>query len=173
MCAASIVLVFAGPLVSAIPWAAASAVFTWGSAVGGMATLFFGGMLIFPLNTLLLKVLGGPTALPKGHPSASLAMQTAFTVPFGLLIAVALGSFEPMLFFPASLIIVGAHYLVFVSLYGMRVYAFLAGALILPGLSALFVIPELGRISGWLGAAVFLLFTVVLYRAQDDRVPVA
>ncbi|WP_156109673.1 hypothetical protein [Cryobacterium sp. MLB-32] len=49
-------------------------------------------------------------------------------------------------------------------------YAVLAGALILVGLSALFVIPELGGMGGWLGAAVFLLFTVVLYRAQDDPV---
>jgi len=164
---------FPGPLVSAVLWAAASAVFTWGSVAGGMATLFFGGMLIFPLNTLLLKILGGPVALSKGHPSAALAMQCAFTVPLGLVIAVALGSYEPVLFFPASLIIVGAHYLVFISLYGMRVYAVLAGALILLGLSALLVIPELGGISGWLGAAVFLLFTVVLYRAQDDPVKAA
>jgi len=159
---------FAGPLVSAVIWAAASAVFTWGSVAGGMAALFFGGMLIFPLNTLLLKVLGGPAALPKGHPSASLAMQCAFTVPLGLVIAIALGSYEPDLFFPAALIIVGAHYLVFISLYGMRLFAVLAGVLILLGLSGLFVVPELGLISGWLGAAVFVIFTVVLYRAQDD-----
>ena len=159
---------FPGPLVSAVIWAAASAVFTWGAVAGGMAALFFGGMLIFPLNTLLLKLLGGPTALPKGHPSAALAMQCAFTVPLGLLIAVALGSHEPVLFFPAALIIVGGHYLVFISLYGMRLFAFLAGALILLGVTALFVIPELGQISGWLGAAVFLIFTLVLYRAQDD-----
>ena len=78
---------FPGPLVSAVIWAAASAVFTWGSVAAGMAALFFGGMLIFPLSTLLMKLLGGPIALPKGHPSAALAMQCAFTVPLGMLIA--------------------------------------------------------------------------------------
>ena len=133
-----------------------------------MAALFFGGMLIFPLSTLLMKTLGGPTALPKGHPSAALAMQCAFTVPLGLLIAIALGSYEPAFFFPATLIIVGAHYFVFISLYGMRLFAVLAGALILLGVSVLFVAPELGGISGWLGTAVFLLFAVLLFRAQDD-----
>ena len=120
---------FLGPLVSSVIWAAASAVFTWGSAAAGMAALFFGGMLIFPLGTLVMKLLGGPTALPKGHPSAALAMQCAFTVPLGLLVAIALGSYEPVLFFPAALIIVGAHYLLFISLYGTRLFAVLAGAL--------------------------------------------
>ena len=159
---------FLGPLVSSVIWAAASAVFTWGSAAAGMAALFFGGMLIFPLGTLVMKLLGGPTALPKGHPSAALAMQCAFTVPLGLLVAIALGSYEPVLFFPAALIIVGAHYLLFISLYGMRLFAVLAGALILLGVSMLFVLPKLGSISGWLGAAVFLLFAVLLFRAQED-----
>ncbi|WP_233198343.1 hypothetical protein, partial [Cryobacterium sp. Y50] len=46
--------------------------------------------------------------------------------------------------------------------------AVLAGTLILLGLSALFLAPELGGISGWLGAAVFLLFAVLLFGAQDD-----
>ena len=50
----------------------------------------------------------------------------------------------------------------------MRLFAVLAGVLILLGVTALFVAPELGGISGWLGAAVFLLFVVLLCRAQDD-----
>ena len=65
--------------------------------------------------------------MPKGHPMAALATQFAFTVPSGMLVAVALGLTEPNLFFPASMIIVGAHYLPFVFLYGMRLFAVLAG----------------------------------------------
>ncbi|TFD50788.1 hypothetical protein E3T55_08290 [Cryobacterium frigoriphilum] len=161
---------FTGPLVSAVVWAAASAVFTWGSVAAGMFALFFGGMLIFPVSTLVLTLLGGPTSLPKGHPSAALAMQSAFTVPLGLLVAVALGSYEPVLFFPAALIIVGAHYLVFISLYGMRMFAVLAGVLIALGVVGLFFVPELGAVSGWLGAAVFLVFAGLLFRAEGaDR----
>jgi FtsH-binding integral membrane protein len=161
---------FAGPLVSAVVWTAASAIFTRGSVAAGMFTLFFGGILIFPLGGLVLTLLGGPTALPKGHPSAALAMQCAFTLPLGLVIAVALSSYAPDLFFPAALIIVGAHYLVFISLYGMRMFAVLAGVLVALGLFPLFVARELGVLSGWLGAAVFLIFAVLLFRAQGaDR----
>ncbi|GAA1768309.1 hypothetical protein GCM10009747_31410 [Agromyces humatus] len=133
-----------------------------------IATFFIGGMFIFPLATLVLKLMGGSAALPKGHPSAALAMQSAFTVPLGLLVAIALGTYVPLLFFPASLIIVGAHCLVFISLYGMKLFAVLAGALITVGVVTLFWLPSLGNISGWLGAAVFLVFSAVLFRAQGE-----
>ncbi|MFB9308295.1 DUF7010 family protein [Agromyces hippuratus] len=158
---------FSGPLVSAIIWAVAAAVFFWVSPAAGMAVLFFGGMLIFPLAALVLKFMGGPVALPKGHPSAALAMQSAFTVPLGLLVAIVLGKYEPLLFFPASLIIVGAHYLVFISLYGMRLFAVLAGVLVALGAITLFLLPNLGAVSGWIGAGIFLVFAVLLFRARD------
>jgi len=157
---------FSGPLVSAVIWAASVAVFSWVSAGAGMAVLFFGGMLIFPLSTLVLKFMGGPTALPKGHPSVALAMQTAFTVPLGLFVAIVLGRYAPVLFFPASLIIVGAHYLVFISLYGMKLFAVLAGLLIALGVITLFWLPNLGVISGWIGSGVLLLFAALLFRPK-------
>ncbi|MGB7981140.1 MAG: hypothetical protein WCF36_10165 [Candidatus Nanopelagicales bacterium] len=162
---------FSGPLISSLIWFVAAAVYEWDSQDLGMLVLFFGGMLIFPLSTLALKLLGGPAALPRGHPSVSLAMQAAFTVPLGLLVALALGSYEPARFFPAALVIVGAHYLVFISLYGMRLYAVLAAVLIAVGSLGLFGDPSLGDMSGWIGGAVLLLFTVPLYLA--GHAPVA
>lgn len=154
---------FSGPLAAALTWFAAAAVYQWVSSDAAMAVLFFGGMFIFPLATLILKILGGPTALPKGHPSISLAMQSAFIVPLGMLVAIAVGIYEPALFFPASLIIVGAHYLTFISLYGMWLYGALAGVLVAVGTVSLFWLPSLGGISGWVGAAVLLLFAIPLY----------
>ncbi|WP_066593828.1 DUF7010 family protein [Cryobacterium arcticum] len=160
---------YSGPLVSAILWAGANTVYFLVSPGAAMAVLFFGGMLIFPLSAVILRLTSGSAMLPKGHPSTALAMQSAFTVPLGLLIAIALGSYEPILFFPASLIIVGAHYLVFMSLYGMRVFAVLAAALLLVGTVGIFVVPEIGAISGWIGAIVFAAFAPVLYRTGVAR----
>ncbi|MDF2919106.1 MAG: hypothetical protein K0S70_3323 [Microbacterium sp.] len=99
-------------------------------------------------------------------------MQSAFTVPLGLLVAIALGSVAPTLFLPASLIIVGAHYLTFISLYGMRLYGVLAGVLVAVGATAMFAAPALRGLSGWIGAAVLLIFAVPLYlaaRAAEQR----
>jgi hypothetical protein len=160
---------YSGPLVSVILWAAANTVYFLVSPGAAMAVLFFAGMLIFPLSAVILRLTTGSGMLPKGHPSTALAMQSAFTVPLGLLVALALGSYEPMLFFPASLIVVGAHYLVFISLYGMKVYAVLAAALLLVGTAGIFVVPEIGAISGWIGAVVFAVFVPVLYRTGRDR----
>lgn len=154
---------FSGPLVSALVWAAASAAYQWGAAESAMAVLFIGGMLIFPLSSLVLKAMKGPAFLPKGHPSIALAMQSAFTVPLGLLVAIALGTFAPSLFLPASLIIVGAHYLTFISLYGMRLYGVLAGVLVAVGAAAIFAIPTLRGASGWIGAAVLLVSAIPLF----------
>jgi len=53
---------------------------TWWHRLGAVfaLTLFLGGMLIFPLTSLVLRLGGGPTGLPKGHPLRALAMQIAF-----------------------------------------------------------------------------------------------
>lgn len=158
---------YAGPAVSAVVWGVANAVFLWVSPAAGIAALFIGGMLIFPLSSLILRITAGPYRLPKGHPSAALATQSALTVPLGLLVAIALGILEPLLFFPASLIIVGAHYLTFISLYGMRSYGVLAGVLVAVGAIAMFLLPQLGNVSGWIGAGVFVVFSVLLYRAPE------
>ncbi|SDQ87384.1 hypothetical protein [Microbacterium sp. cf332] len=163
---------FAGPLVSAVVWAAAAAAYQWGSVSASMAVLFFGGILIFPLSSLVLKAMGGPAFLPKGHPSAALATQSALTVPLGLLVAIALGTVAPSLFLPAALIIVGAHYLTFISLYGMPLYGVLAGVLAAVGAGAIFAIPALRAASGWLGAALLLAFAIPLFlshRAETRR----
>lgn len=160
---------FSGPLVSALVWTAASIAYQWGSLEATMAVLFLGGTMIFPLSSLVLKLMGGPASLPHGHPSNSLAMQSAFTVPLGLLVAIALAVAEPSLFLPASLIIVGAHYLTFISLYGMWLYGALAGALVASGAAAIFAMPPLRPISGWIGAAILLIFTVPLYMSYRSE----
>ena len=119
---------FYGQLVSAVGWLSAAAVATWVSAGGAVVVLFLGGVLIFPLTWLIIRLTGGPASLPVGHPMAGLAMQIAFTVPIGLVVVVAMLAGRGELFFPASMVIVGAHYLPFVFLYGMRMFAYLSGA---------------------------------------------
>lgn len=68
--------------------------------------------------------------------------------------------------------IVGAHYLTFISLYGMWLYGALAGALVVTGASAIFVIPALRELSGWVGVGILLVFAVLLFvshRAEGGR----
>lgn len=71
----------------------------------------------------------------------SLATQIAFTVPLGLLVATAAAGYRPDWFFPASMIIVGAHYLPFVFLYGMPLFAVLAAVLTCGGVALALWLP--------------------------------
>lgn len=154
---------FVGPLVSSIIWLASAGAYQWSTPALAMATLFFGGAMIFPLSTLLLKLVGSKGSLPKGHPSNALATQSALTVPFGFIVTITLGITVPALFFPASLIIVGAHYLPFMSLYGLKFYGVLAGSMIGIGAATIFIFTDLRETVGWIGGAVLLAAAVYLY----------
>ena len=151
-----------GPLVSGIVWLAAQALFTWVSPAASMWALFVGGA---PLE-LLLKAFGGPASLPKGHPSAALATQSAMVAPAGSIVAIVLGVYDADLFSPSTALLVGVDYLTFVSLYGMKVFYALAGALMLVGVLGLLAFPSLGGYAGWAAAAVLLTFVIPLFRAS-------
>ena len=55
-----------GQVVSGIVWLVAAALATWVSAGAGAAALFLGGVLIFPVTSVVLRALGGPGSLPRG-----------------------------------------------------------------------------------------------------------
>ena len=46
-------------------------------------------------------------------------------------------------------------------------FAALAGALVTLGIVTMFLLPDLGDISGWAGGAVFLIFALLLFRTRD------
>lgn len=158
---------FYGQLVSAVVWLSAAAMATWVSIEGAVVVLFLGGTLIFPLTWLSIRLTGRAASLPAGHPMAALAMQVAFTVPIGIVVVVALLAGHGELFFPASMVIVGAHYLPFVFLYGMRMFAYLSVALVVPGIIFLLWVPAPAALGGWLAGAVLAVFAFFLRRAAD------
>lgn len=158
---------FYGQMVSAGVWLSAAAVAQWISTRGAVVVLLLGGTLIFPLTWLIIRLAGRPASLPSGHPMAALAMQVAFTVPIGLVVVVAMLAGRGRLFFPASMVIVGAHYLPFVFLYGMRMFAYLSMALVVPGVVSLLWVPVPVALSGWVAGAVLLIFAFRLRAAAD------
>ncbi len=155
-----------GTAVSGAAWIAASATAQWLGMVPAMAVLFFGGAMIFPLSSLLLRVLGGPSGLPRGHPMNALGTQLAMVVPLGVILAALAALDRPEWFFPFAAAIVGAHYFPFVFLYGMNDYAVLGAALVIVGLG-LAVAPSGVATAGWATGALELLSAPALWvRAQ-------
>jgi len=99
---------------------------------------------------------------------AALAMQIAFTVPIGFVVVVAMLGGRSELFFPASMVIVGAQYLPFVFLYGIRLFAVLSGVMIVIGVFLVYVPVFPFAAGGWFTSALLGIFAFLL-RASARR----
>jgi len=121
---------FWGQLVSSVIWLVSAALGTWVSPKASILTIVIGGFFIFPLTQLLLRLSGRRARVSKENTFHSLGMQVAFVLPFSMLLLVPVGLYNLNWFFPALMVLLGAHYLPFATLYGMRMFLFLAGILI-------------------------------------------
>jgi hypothetical protein len=148
---------FPGQLVSSAVWFASAAMATWFSTRSAILALVFGGMFIFPLTQLLLRLMGKPYSLP-GHPTNALAMQIAFTVPISLPLVGAAALYRLNWFYPATMLVVGGHYLPFMFLYGMWQFGVLAALLIGGGVVIALYLPTTFALGGWFTAVVLLAF---------------
>jgi hypothetical protein len=156
---------FVGQLVSGLIWFASAATITWVSFRAGVAVLVLGGAFIFLLTQLILHLMGRPHGLPKGHPMNALALQVAVTMPLGIPVALVATLYRHSLFYPSLMILLGAHYLPFIFLYGMWEFGVLAVLLIVSGLLIGLYLPTALVLGGWLTAAILLVFAFVGRRA--------
>jgi len=85
-------------------------------------------------------------------------MQVAFVLPFSMLLLVPLCHYNLNLFFPALMVLLGAHYLPFATLYGMRMFLFLAGILIAVGVVIALRFSGTFSLGAWVGGLSLLLF---------------
>ena len=150
-----------GGLVSGALWLLSTAFSHWVSPRGGIAVLCIGGALIFPVTQLALRAMGRPASLSANNPVRHLAMQIAFTIPLSLPLVGAATLHRLNWFYPAMMIVVGAHYLPFVFLYGMKHFAVLGGLMVGGGILLGLYVRDCFTIGGWLTGATFVLFGVV------------
>ncbi len=88
-------------------------------------------------------------------------MQVAFVLPLSMLLLVPVGHYRLNWFFPALMVLVGAHYLPFATLYGMRMFLFLAGILIVPGVVIAVYFSGTFSLGAWVGGLALLVFAWV------------
>jgi len=152
---------FAGQLVSGLIWLAAAVVSTVITAQVGMAVLFFGSMLIFPLTQTTLRLMGRSAKASPDNKLWGLGSQIAFTVPINFLLVGAATLYRETWFFPAALIVVGSHYLPFITLYGMKMFAVLAGLMVIAGAGIGLYGPDMFSLGGWIGAGLLIAFAFI------------
>jgi hypothetical protein len=149
---------FWGQLVSSALWLTSAALATWDTPRAAILTAVFGGFLIFPAVLLLLRLSGGPTYLSKDNPLGGLGMQIAFTLPPAMFLLIPVTQFHLNFFYPALMILLGAHYIPFVFSYGMRMFAPLAAILIFSGLGIAHYFNGSFSLGGWVCGVTLFVF---------------
>jgi hypothetical protein len=157
-----------GTAVTGLIWLISAALGTFVSTNYAIIALVVIGFINFPLTQLVLKLLGRPSGARRENPFNYLAMQVAFIVPLGLPVVGGAALYNINWFYPAFMIIVGAHYLPFMTLYGMWQWGLLGGVLIFAGLAlALWIPGATFAMGGWFTGIALLLFA--LYAASASR----
>ena len=149
---------FWGQLVTSIIWLVSATVGTWVTPKASILTVVIGGFFIFPLTQVLLRLSGRPASVSRQNQFNSLGMQVAFVLPFSMLLLVPVGHYRLNWFFPALMVLVGAHYLPFASLYGMRMFLVLSGILIAMGVVIALYLAETFSLGAWVAGLVLFAF---------------
>jgi hypothetical protein len=149
---------FWGQLVSSAIWLVSAALGLWFSPRAAIIMLVVGGFFIFPITRILLGLTGGPTNVRSGNPLENLAIQIAFTLPLSMLLLAPVTAFRLNWFYPALMILVGAHYLPFTFLYGMRMFLVLGAVFVGGGVVIALYFAGSFSLGGWIGGLTLLIF---------------
>jgi len=149
---------FWGQLVSSAIWLASAALAVWVGPRAAIIALVVGGFFIFPVTQLLLRLSGGRPSLATGNPLGELGWQIAFTLPLSMLLLFPVTAFRLNWFYPALMILLGAHYLPFAFLYGMRMFIALCAILIGSGVVIALHFSGSFSLGGWIGGLTLFVF---------------
>lgn len=147
-----------GQLLFSIFYLVSAALGTWVSPKTSILTVVIAGFFSFPLMQMLLRLSGRPARVSRENPFHWLGMQVAFVLPFSMLLLVPIGQYNLNLFFPALIVLVGAHYLPFATSYGMRMFLFLAGILLAEGVVIALYFSRTFSLGAWIAGATLFIF---------------
>ena len=122
-----------GIMASAFIWLITAASTLYVSEMNTLLIFFFGGMLIYPLGVLLSKLLKGSGKYSGENKLGILAMESTVILFLGLFLAYLLYQFQSNWFFSIMLMVIGVRYLIFQTIYGLKIYWLFGGVLIVAG----------------------------------------
>jgi hypothetical protein len=161
---------FWGQLVCSALWLASAMLGTWVTSRAAIIELVIGGFFIFPAVQLLLHLSGKPSSLKSENPLGQLAMLIAFTLPICMLLLVPVAEFHLNLFYPAFMILLGAHYLPFTFSYGMRMFIPLSAILIGSGVAISLYVPGSFSLGGWVAGVTLFVFAWIGRRLVQTEI---
>lgn len=158
-----------GVFTSGIVWILSALVVNLYSPHNGIWTLIIGGMFIFPIATLISKLIGIKGGHDKNNPLGKLAMEGTIWMIMCIPLAYGLSLMKAEWFFQAMIMIIAGRYLTFASIYGMRIYWVLGGILAVTAY-ALFKMEIVAYISALTGGLVEVLFGIIIYIQYKKKI---
>jgi Na+-transporting methylmalonyl-CoA/oxaloacetate decarboxylase gamma subunit len=123
-----------GAFISGVLWLASAAVLTQRGVGSAFAFLFFGGMLIFPLSSLVSRHLFKRPKASKSNQLGRVALESTIAMIGGLFAAWLFLPIKPAYVFPLAAVAIGTHYAAFRTVYGNTLFWVLAGLITAVGL---------------------------------------
>jgi hypothetical protein len=160
---------FYGQAVSGVIWLASAGFASWASPRTAIAVLVIGGFFIFPMTELLVRTVGSRLKQDRRNLLPRLGMQVAFVLPLSMPLLLPVCRYDLNWFYPALMVLLGAHYLPFVFLYGMRVFAVLAAALWGGGIIIALYLSSSFGIGAWYTGTILLIFAAVGKSLVDNE----
>lgn len=111
-----------GVLASALAWSIAAGIAASGKPQQAVWALLIGGMFIFPVSMGLARLAGRSGMHQKTNPLGRIAMFSTFGLMAGCALALGVAMLKLEWFFPTMLLVIGGRYLVFTTVYGLRIY---------------------------------------------------
>ena len=127
-----------GAVFSGVIWALAAVLTARSGVPTGFATLFVGGMFIFPVGAAICRVVFRRAGPDKANPGGRVVIETLPAMFFGLGIAYLFIDLNPDMVFPIAAMAVGTRYFVFRTAYGDVAYWILGGLMTAAGALAVF-----------------------------------
>ena len=152
---------FYGQLVSGALWLVSASLASLNTARAAITMLVVGGLFIFPITELLIRVFKGRSPLSTQNSLSRLGMQVAFVLPLSMPLLLPVSLYRLNWFYPAMMILLGAHYIPFVFLYGMRMFAVIAALIAGGGLVIAMYWSSSFSIGAWYTGVILVLFAVV------------
>lgn len=127
-----------GTIISGLVWAAAAVAEARSGIRIGFITLFFGGMLIYPLSLLANRALLRRAAESPENPFGRVVLESTIAMLAAFLPAWLFLDSAPALVMPIAALAVGAHYFAFRTAYGLSIFWLLGAALMAMSLAAIY-----------------------------------
>jgi len=160
-------------VVESFLWLSSATFGLFGQTSFAILLLIIGGMFIHPISLAFTRMLGFPH-LYQTNRLPILNTWLALMIPLGLpLVFMAIAGGRINFFYPAFSVLIGAHWLPFTYVYGMKSFAVFAAIFVAIGILFAFVFTGPFSTCGFVVGTVLLIFAVInflLVRGEVQKV---